>query len=36
MDVYGRSTQLGEEEEEAEASNLKAEEAAIGAVEEAV
>ena len=35
MDRYGRSTQLGEEEEDSEATDLKAEETAVGVVEEA-
>ena len=35
MDGDGRSTQLGEEEEEAEAVDFKEEEAAVGVVEEA-
>ena len=35
MDGDGRSTHLGEEEEEAQVSNLKAEEATVGVVEEA-
>ena len=33
MDGDGRSTQLGEEEEEAKATNLKSEEASVGVVE---
>ena len=35
MDRYFRSTHLGEEEEEAEADDFKAEEAVLGVVEEA-
>ena len=35
MNRDGRSTQLGYEEEEAEAADLKAEEAAVGVFEEA-
>ena len=36
MNGDGRSTNLGEEEEEADADDFKAEEAAVGVVEEAV
>ena len=36
MDGYGRSTHLVEKEEEAEAEDLKAEEAAVGVVGETV
>ena len=34
MVVHGRSIQIGEEEEEEEADNFKAEEAVVGVVEE--